>query len=97
MNEVHEANSRTCEVAWLRPRRQQRLHDGMDDGAEVRVGLSGEAVEQLLRLCHVVLAVVLQQSHGEALQELLVLLLPVRVVAGLTCSDQNLQLLRNPM
>lgn len=77
MNEVHEPNSRTGEVAWLRPRRQQRLDDGMDDGAEVRVGLASVAVEQLLRLCHVVLAVVLQQSHGEALQELLVLLLPV--------------------
>lgn len=89
VDEVHEADAGPRKVPRLWLRRQQRLDDGMDDGAEVRVSLSGVALEQLLCLSHVVLAVVLEQRWGQTLQQLLVLLLPVGVVTGLTCNEQH--------
>lgn len=87
VDEIHEAHARPGIVPGLRLWGQQRLRDGVNDMAEVRVGLLGVALEQLLGLRHIVLAVLLQQPWGQALQQLLVLLLPVVVVTGLTCGD----------
>lgn len=89
VDEVHEADAGPRKVTRLRLRRQQRLHNGVDDGAEVGVGLAGVALEQLLGLGHVVLAVVLEQRRRQTLQQLFVLLLPVDVVTGLTCRDNS--------
>lgn len=89
VDEVHEADAGPRKVTRLRLRRQQRPDDGVDDGAEVGVGLPGVALEQLLGLRQVVLAVLLQQRRRQTLQQLLVLLLPVGVVTGLTCGDNT--------
>ena len=93
VDEVHEADAGPCKITRLWLWRKQRLDDGVGDGAEVRVGLPGVAVKQLLGLGHVVLAVVLEQRWRKTLQQLFVLLLPVRLVTAATCRQTEQLLL----
>lgn len=93
VDEVHEADAGPREITRLWLWREQRLDDGVSDGAEVGVGLPGVAVKQLLGLGHVVLAVVLEQRRRKTLQQLFVLLLPVRLVTAATCGHTGRLLL----
>lgn len=89
MDKVHEPDAGPCIIIRLRLWRQQRLDNCVDNGAEVGVGLAGKALEQVLGLRDVVLAVLFEQCRRQTLQQLFVLLLPVGVVTGLTCGKRN--------
>lgn len=82
MDEVHEANAGPDKVASLRLGRDERLLDGVDDGAQVPQGRLGVALEQLLGLVNVVLTVLLQQARRDVLDQVLILLFPVLCVTA---------------
>lgn len=63
VDEVHEPHPWPSVVERVGARGEQSLHDGVDDRAEVRIGLFGVGLEQLLGLGEVVFAVFFQQRR----------------------------------
>ncbi len=90
-DEVHEYYTRPGIVSHLRLRREECIHNGVDDRAQILIGCFWVTLEQFLGLQQVVFPIFFKKAWRQVLDQVLVLFFPVLCVTALPCKTTKWQ------